>query len=349
MADPLRIALVGCGALAEILSEHVYPQVRGTVRVVATIDVRRERAERLAQRLDAEPCASLEDACRRCDAQAVDIRLPHHLHAVGAELAADAQLPFLMEKPLAPSLVEARKIAALAEKLAPSCGVAENYEFLAPVQAARCLVADAAIGELLAVRATRVFNLGDEWRRDGWRMAPDGEAAGVIVDQATHTARMLRTVVGELAEVHAYAVTRSSAEAGPDSAAVALRFTSGVIGTQTYCWGCPTPASPDATPELSLYGSGGSIDVYVSYTGRGGGALLQRPDSADEWHGGDTNYYDSLAATLEDWADAVVARRAPRSSVSEGVRDVAVLDAMIASVRRGVPQAVPCSTAMGTA
>ena len=115
--------------------------------------------------------------------------------------------PFLVEKPIAERIDAAREIEAIARSIGASCGVSENYAFLAPVIAARELLAMGEIGTLLTVQATRVFELGEAWRRDGWRLQA-GEASGaqgVIVDQATHVARLVRTVVGEPVALHAFA------------------------------------------------------------------------------------------------------------------------------------------------
>jgi predicted dehydrogenase len=341
-SGPLEIALLGCGTLAEILADQVYPAVREDVRVVAAIDVRPERARQLAERLGAQPFESLDAACAASEVQAVDIRLPHHLHRLGAELAAERGLPFLIEKPLATSLAGAREIEVIARSIGPSCGVAENYAFLAPVRSAAERLAGGDIGQLLAVQATRVFELGEEWRRDGWRLSvgqagDDHGAQGVIVDQATHVARLMRTVVGEPAEVHAFASSRRIGWAGPDSAAVVLRFESGVVGTELLCWACPTPAAPEQTPELTLLGSRGSISVYVRYSGPGGGALVQRPGKPEEWYGTGMAYYDSLGEVLRDWAGAVRAGRAPVSSMAEGMRDAAIMDAIARSAELGEP------------
>jgi predicted dehydrogenase len=331
VTPPLRVALLGCGALAEVLSERVYPRLRHVVAVAATVDVREERAQSLGRALDAPAFTSLAEAAASVPFDAVDIRLPHHLHLAGAREAGELGLPFLVEKPMAATLADAREIGEIAERVSGPCGVAENYGFLAPVRAARELVRAGAIGDLLVCQSTRVFDLGDEWRRDGWRFAADG-APGVLVDQAPHVARLLRTVVGELAEVQAY-LRGSPAH----SATVSCRFEAGQIGTQLYCWSCPTPAAPEDTAELSLYGSAGSIEIYVRYSGKGGGSLLRRPGSPDEWHGGATNYYDSLAAALEDWALAVLERRRPECSIDEGIADMRVLEAIRVAAGDGGP------------
>ncbi len=336
MPRPLRLALLGCGTLAEILAERVFPRLEQSVRVVAAVDVREDRAVAVGRMLGASPFATLRDAVAAVEVDAVDVRLPHHLHLEGARRAAELGLPFLIEKPMAPTLDAAREIAALAGEVRGPCGVSENYAYLAPVRAARDLLNSGAIGELLAVQGTRVFELGAGWQRDGWRLAR-GVASGVLIDQVPHVSRLMRTVVGEIVEVHAWAPPGPRAE---DSAAVACRFESGAVGTQLYCWACSSSAAPDGIPELSLYGTEGSLAVHVSYEGTGGGALLQRPGRPDERYGGGTNYYDSLALCLEDWAQAVRVGSQPSCSIEEGLTDVMVLHAIQRSLADGCPAPV---------
>jgi predicted dehydrogenase len=333
MERPLRVALLGCGALADLLTRRVYPQIERSIKVVAVVDQVLERAGAIGRRLSAPGFVTLEQAAAAADIEAVDVRLPHHLHVQGARLSAQLGLPFIVEKPMASSLDDAREIAALARRVPKVCAVSENYGFLEPVRAARDLLHADMIGELLTVQSVRVFKLGEQWRNDGWRLAGTG-AAGVLVDQAPHVARLLRTVIGEIDEVYAYAGSHHGGISGEDSAAVACRFASGHVGTQVYCWACPTR---EAIPELALYGTEGSITVHINYEGRGGGALLQRPGAHDEWRGTGTNYYDSLAAVLEDWAGALRGDWEPKCTIAEGLADMAVLEAIRQSIITGTP------------
>ncbi len=342
MAAPLRLALLGCGALAEILADRVYPRVSDCVKVVAAVDIAPGRAAAVGERLGVPSFSTLREAVAAVEIDGVDVRLPHQLHREGAEWSTELGLPFLMEKPMATSLAEAWEIAALADGVAGPCGVSENYGFLEPVRAARTLVRSGAIGELLLAKSIRVFELAPHWRRDRWRVT-SGPAAGVLLDQATHATRMLRTVVGEIAEVHVYASGRREGFSSEDSAVVSCRFASGQIGVQLFCWACPDPAAT-RTAELSLYGSAGAITVYTGYEGDGG-ALLQRPGAADEWHARGTDYFDSLGRTLEEWAHAVQAGGEPACSIREGLQDMAVMDAIQASRDRQAPVPVPPASA----
>ena len=344
MSSTVKVALLGCGALAEILVKRVYPRVQDRLEVVAAVDISLDRANAIAEQLGARAFATLDDAAEAVELEAVDVRLPHHLHLVGAQLAAAHDLPFLIEKPMASTLGEAREIAALAVRVRGVCGVSENYGYLEPVRAARYLLQDGAIGELLVAQSARVFELGPEWQRDGWRVSQSGPQ-GVLIDQGPHVARLVRTVLGEIHEVCAYAGAHRERFSSTDSVVVAARLRSGHLVSQLLTWACPSPAAPDDTPELVLYGSGGSISVYISYDRAGGGALLQRPGAPDEWHGGGTHYYDSLAGVLDDWAASLRGGGEPSCSISQGIADMEVVEAIGRSSATGAPVTItghPC-------
>jgi predicted dehydrogenase len=78
----MRIALLGCGAIGELVARHVYARPDAPARVVAAVDARPERARAVADRLGAQAFTRLADALDGVDA--VDVRLPHHLHVAAA-------------------------------------------------------------------------------------------------------------------------------------------------------------------------------------------------------------------------------------------------------------------------
>ena len=83
MASNLKLALVGCGAIARFhldgIKEHV-PRIE----VTALIDRDLERAEEMAKDTGGRAFTSLDEALAKGDFDAVDIMLPHHLHEEAA-------------------------------------------------------------------------------------------------------------------------------------------------------------------------------------------------------------------------------------------------------------------------
>src|SRR5205807_4669556 len=102
----------------------------------------------------------------------------------------------------------AGSIVTAARDAGVALAVAENYKFFEPAYAARRLVDEGAIGDLLVVRTHRIAKVAGIWARDGWRT--DAElGGGVVLDQVTHFTNLLRTLVGEIVEVHAWTSSRA--------------------------------------------------------------------------------------------------------------------------------------------
>ena len=81
MTGPVRIAVIGCGGITNAHASG-FEAIGDDAKVVATFDVDSAAAQRLADRLGAEVSTNLEALLAREDVEAVDICLPHHLHAL---------------------------------------------------------------------------------------------------------------------------------------------------------------------------------------------------------------------------------------------------------------------------
>ena len=316
----VRVALIGCGAMGEIVAREFYASPSGDrYRLVAAVDIRRDRAASLG----VPGFVSLDEMfAAGVSVDAVDIRLPHHLHAGAAVDAAGRGLHLLVEKPLATTLADGTAVVEAASRAGVVAAVAENYPHLAAVRAARGAIADGAVGEVLAVRSTRVYPLGGVWTRDGWRQ-DGGPSAGILLDQGTHQVSLLRRLAGEIESV--------SAVAAGDTVAVSLRFVSGVVGQSLYSWGSP---AVDGEPEATVFGSRGRIDIGVSYTAAQGKAVWYDGTGRRELSEPE-NYYDSHRLIIDDWAGAITERRKPVVPVADALADLAVVLAAIESISLG--------------
>ena len=86
MAERLKLAFVGCGAIARYhldgINEHA-PRIQ----VTATVDVDAEKAQAYATETGGTAFTSLEEALEKGDFDAVDLMLPHDLHEQAALVA----------------------------------------------------------------------------------------------------------------------------------------------------------------------------------------------------------------------------------------------------------------------
>ena len=319
--EQLRVALVGCGAMGSIAARQVYAPDLG-VELVCVVDSHRPRAVELGEELGIPAYASLDEAVANVDVDATDVRTPHARHEEVAVAAAALGLHLLVEKPLAADLPAAERIISSAGDAGVTLAVAENYPHLRAVTAARAALDDGQLGDVLAIRATRAYRLDGIWLRDGWRTG-DTSQAGILLDQGTHQASLIRQLGGPISSVTAV----PSAGSGRDAVALTLILRSGVVAQLLMTWTSPS-SGPAA--EAEVYGTMGRLEVVVDYEGRAGACRL----NDDVIQSRPENYYDTHRAIVADWAHAIRTGTEPLVGGPEALDDLRVVEAARASLQQ---------------
>ncbi|MEJ5171957.1 MAG: Gfo/Idh/MocA family oxidoreductase, partial [Fimbriimonadales bacterium] len=109
----IRVAIDGCGALTrETILHHLdQPDFRGLAEVVAVCDVVPERAKAAAEEHGVPAWfPDYEEMLARVDCDAVLVIVPHALHADHALQAIRSGRHVYVQKPMAPTVAEARQI-----------------------------------------------------------------------------------------------------------------------------------------------------------------------------------------------------------------------------------------------
>ncbi len=328
--EPVRVGLVGCGAVAEWHMHSGFAAAGESARVVATCDARRERAAALGEPVGATIYTDFEALLADPRVEAVDLSVPHPLHGPLALAALAAGKHVLVEKPLAATLEDGIAMVRRAAERGLTLCVSENYPFSEPFRRARAMIEAGEIGRVVALRSHRVGYLEGVWLRDGWRQDARQAGGGMLLDQGCHYTNILRLMGGPITHVAATAARTREDWYGEDSAALALRFASGVVGESFYCWGTRTPA---VGAEVYVYGERGSLEV-ASWAPA---LVLHRADLP----GGrqvvveEGDYMTTFARIVEDFAQAARGRRTPTMPGSEGLEDLKVVMAAYRSLTSG--------------
>lgn len=131
----LRIGLVGCGGISNAHARGYRTLGPEVARVIATADVSLELAQRRAQELEASQASDDYHAVLNSkDVEAVDICLPHHLHAEVAIAAAEAGKHVLVEKPMACSMEQCQAMVTAAERADVILMVAQVQRYMPPIE-----------------------------------------------------------------------------------------------------------------------------------------------------------------------------------------------------------------------
>lgn len=270
MTDDLRVGVVGAGMIA---GEHVgaYAATSGT-RVVAVADPVRPKAERLASRVGAEAVADL-DAVLDADVDAVSICTPPATHADLAVAALEAGMHVLCEKPIARSLLDARRIVAAADVAAGLLMVGHVSRYEPDHRAAKEVVDAGHIGDVQMLSHSITTSL-PAWSEGGW-LADTDLSGGPLVDLGVHSFDYLAWATGSPA-VRVHAVGTDSPAGATTYALATVRYASGAMGLVESSWA--HPASRGLTLRAELIGTLGRLSW--DYDGLVAGALYRNDGTA---------------------------------------------------------------------
>ncbi|MEW6572890.1 MAG: Gfo/Idh/MocA family oxidoreductase [Bacillota bacterium] len=169
----LKMGIIGTGMAFERLHYPAYQQLADKYEIVALCDVDEFKARDWANRLQLDQGSVYTDfreMLKRDDLDVIDIIVPipqnfEVTEAVAASLAGKRK-GIICEKPLAPSLNQAREARTLAQKYNIPILVAENYRYNQEVDIIRDLVRTKRIGDVFYFIQNRVIDFPGDMIKD---------------------------------------------------------------------------------------------------------------------------------------------------------------------------------------
>ena len=179
MTEPVRIGVVGAGAIAQLTHLPLLSRMRGA-KLVAVCDNDRAKARALADRFGIDDTYNdIEDLLESGDLQASGVATPNHLPEPHRQSALAAGLDVLCERPVAMSARGVERIVNAAERAKRKVLVANNHRFRSDVQALAAFLRGGELGKLTGVRAGAYhFRRGEQ----GWRLRRAEAGGGAFFD-----------------------------------------------------------------------------------------------------------------------------------------------------------------------
>ena len=226
------VAIIGAGRWSEnhLTGWKAQPEVTVSWVVRSTEEGARQRAE--AWKIP-NWTADYKDVLRRPDIDIVDILLPHDLHAEVACQALAQAKHVVLEKPLAPTLPEARRIAEAARLHKRKVMISENWIYASMVQKAHSILTAGGIGTPFMVRSTLEMDARGAFVGLDWRFKRERMGGGALLDAGTHCVSALRYLMGEVRDVTAVMGNYGFPDIAPmeDTCLMLMRYESGASGS----------------------------------------------------------------------------------------------------------------------
>lgn len=272
LTGPVGIGLIGTGGIARA---HVrgYLDAPDLARITAVADISEENAQQRATEAggDVTIYRDYTDLLADDRVDAVDICLPHHLHARAIVAAAQAGKHILCEKPLCLTAAEADEISAAIEASGVTLMCSHNQLYFPAVARARELIDDGFLGAVYELRTTDSFHNDFDPANMGWRADKAKIGGGELIDTGYHPSYLLLHLSGSSPTEVSAMLSKHRLEFmdGEDSAQLLVRFGNGRVGHLVTSWAYQ---AADCTERFSAVGSEGQLwsdGTTLSYRKRG--------------------------------------------------------------------------------
>jgi predicted dehydrogenase len=335
MTDKIRVALIGCGFFAQN-QLHAWADIEGA-EVVAICD--RDPA-RLASTGNRFGIARRHDDAAQMFAEGgfdvVDIATTVQTHRPLVEMAAEAGVHVICQKPFAENLPDAQAMVAVVAASGKILMVHENFRWQSAIRHALDVVRGEQIGTpffgRISFRSGYDVFAGQPYLAEGQRF--------IIEDLGIHILDIARALFGDATRITATTRRVNPAIKGEDVATMLLQHGSGVTSVVDCSYA--TQRCPETFPEtlLEIDGTNGTLRLDAGYrlTVQRGADSHSRdvsppvlPWAEKPWH----NIQESVALIQRDFIACLREGRMPETSGADNLSTFALVEAAYRSAAEG--------------
>jgi len=336
---PLKLAVMGAGQIGARHIAHVMNHNDASLHaVIDPSDAGRAVAARTGTPWHADLASML--ASGRPDG--LIIATPNQLHVEHGLAAIAADIPVLIEKPLADSVAGGEALVLAAKRAGVPLLTGHHRRHNPMVQRAKAIIDAGRIGRIVTVHAFFWLMKPDDYFDMPWRRQP---GAGPVLLNFIHDIDLLRHFCGEVETVQAFASRDIRKHDVDETAVVILRFVSGALATVNisdtvvapWSWEHTTGENP-AFPhtDQSCYHIGGShcslslprLEVWSNADRRG----WFEPFAVSRIVAVDA---DPLALQITQFCRVIRGEEPPLVSGLDGLANLRVVDAVERAARDG--------------
>ncbi|MFQ3588474.1 MAG: Gfo/Idh/MocA family oxidoreductase [Fimbriimonadaceae bacterium] len=340
--NPLRVGVVGCGAISGIYFENLGRYA--ATEVVACADLDPERAGQAAAKHGVAWWGSTDELLARDDVELVlNLTVPKAHASINLEAIAAGKHVYV-EKPLAVALEDGRKTLAAAAERGLLVGCAPDTVLGAGIQTARKLIDEGAIGQIVGCNAFMMC-AGHE----SWHPSPEfyyEVGGGPMFDMGPYYLTALVTMLGPVKRVSGMAAatfpTRTITSQPKHGKVVPVETPTHIVGLLQFAGGAIGQITTSfdvcahTMPCIEVYGSEGSL-IVPDPNGFGGDVKLRRRgdsgwQTVPHTHGFAQN---SRGLGVLDMAYAIRNRRPHRASGALAMHVLEIFHGFLESSKTG--------------
>jgi predicted dehydrogenase len=321
MDRKIKLGIIGTGLAAKILHLPALKRLSDKFEITAVCNHTEKKAKEFSELIGGvQYYLDYNDLLNDMNVEAVDITLPIELNCKVTIDSLKAGKHVFLEKPLAGSMLEAKKMLDLKSKYKQVMLLAENFRYRKVYNSVKDFLKKKSIGKVYAVQWNVFYNVSSDkdYGATRWRQKHK-YAGGFMLDAGVHNIAALRMLFGDVESVAAFTKSINPSIGKPDTMSVQLRLTTGI----NIVYNLFFTVKNHWENKLLIFGDKGTIEVNddtISLKLRGNNSQIT--DASD--YGG----YDE---ELMDFYNAIVNRAKVKSAFIDGYKDMEVVFAALKS------------------
>jgi predicted dehydrogenase len=228
--DPVRLALIGTGAWSNAIGDAMAKSEQ--VELVTCFDLISERKEAFSKKFECDHDESFENLLKRDDLDGIHLTTPNAMHAEQTVLAAQYGKHVFVDKPIANTISDGKKMIETCRKANVTLMVGQHLRRLTGFRKIKALIDQGAIGDFIQVDANFSQNLGFALKPQDFRWNGDdsGCPSGALMTLGIHHADLFNYLFGSITEVFAFFNRLYIPAPVEDVTTTIFQFQSGALG-----------------------------------------------------------------------------------------------------------------------
>lgn len=253
----------------------------------------------------------------------VILSTPNHVHLEHTRRAAAAGKHVFVEKPIAPTIAEARQMVDLCQQANVTLMVGHNDRRRERTRIMKRYLDDGRLGRPLAAEANNSHAGGLDIPPGDWRGSRESCPGGPLIQLGIHKSDTLQYLLGPVMQVMAWQ-RRLAVQAAIDDITVALlEFENGALGYLGAHYAVPH------TRFVHILGTQGNMRWD-----RAMGLVFETDEGRTHIPVGEN---DTLQEEIDEFAQCILTGASPEVGGQEALRALAVVEAALESSQRGQP------------
>jgi predicted dehydrogenase len=334
-----KILLSGCGGAGR----HVVQVATnsGRANVIGLFDPSHDQIS-TAQDLypEAKQGNILEDLIKATSPNIVVVAGPDHLHADQAILAMEMGCHVLVEKPMATTVFDAKRMIEAADRTGLEIMADHTVRYMYPWQEMSNIARSGGIGEIFFIQGDYIHDMWSHYSPEGvnhtpWRI-DKSHPQNILLGGGCHPIdTFIATIDSPVVEVFAYGSKKSAPDfPSEDCYILMLKFENGILGKVFVTSGCSGEGMGEGAGGgfLAVYGTEGTLWKGQMY--RRGQDTITLPNHSEGASVGGHGWGKSVLDFL-DTLDGKISNPIP---ARVGARTVSICEAALNAIETGQPQ-----------